>query len=35
MKKGNQALKLLDPLKIGNNNYLLNRGWVPFDKKDR
>ena len=25
---------LLNPLKIGGNNYLLNRGWIPFNKKN-
>ena len=32
-EKGKPGFEVINPLKIGNKNYLLNRGWVPFDKK--
>jgi surfeit locus 1 family protein len=32
-EKGQPGFEVVNPLKIGNKNYLLNRGWVPFDKK--
>ena len=33
-EKGKPGFEVVSPLKIGNKNYLLNRGWIPFDKKD-
>ena len=33
-EKGKPGFEVINPLKIGNKNYLLNRGWIPFDKKD-
>ena len=33
-EKGEPGFEVVNPLKIGDKNYLLNRGWVPFDKKD-
>ena len=32
-EKGEPGFEVVNPLKIGDKNYLLNRGWVPFDKK--
>ena len=32
-EKGKPGFEVVNPLKIGNENYLLNRGWIPFDKK--
>ncbi|MDA7480576.1 SURF1 family protein [Candidatus Pelagibacter ubique] len=33
-EKGKPGFEVINPLKVGNNNYLLNRGWIPFDKKE-
>ena len=33
-EKGKPGFEVVNPIKIGNKNYLLNRGWVPFDKKN-
>ena len=33
-EKGKPGLEVINPLKVGNNNYLLNRGWIPFNKKE-
>ena len=33
-EKGKPGFEVVNPIKIGNKDYLLNRGWVPFDKKD-
>jgi surfeit locus 1 family protein len=32
--KGKPGFEVVNPLKIRNKNYLLNRGWIPFDKKN-
>ena len=32
-EKGKPGFEVINPLKIGNKNYLLNRGWIPFNKK--
>ena len=32
-EKGKPGFEVINPLKVGNNNYLLNRGWIPFNKK--
>ena len=32
-EKGKPGFEVVNSLKIGNENYLLNRGWIPFDKK--
>jgi len=34
-EKGKPGFEVINPLKVGNNNYLLNRGWIPFDIKRR
>ena len=33
-ENGKPGFEVISPIKIGNKNYLLNRGWVQFDKKD-
>ena len=33
-EKGKPGFEVINPLKVGNNNYLLNRGWIPFNKKE-
>ena len=33
-EKGTPGFEVINPLKVGNNNYLLNRGWIPFNKKE-
>ena len=33
-EKGKPGFEVINPLKIGNNNYLLNRGWISFDMKN-
>ncbi|MDB9735446.1 SURF1 family protein [Candidatus Pelagibacter ubique] len=33
-EKGKPGFEVISPLKVGNNNYLLNRGWIPFNKKE-
>ncbi|MDC0372843.1 SURF1 family protein [Candidatus Pelagibacter ubique] len=33
-EKGEPGFEVINPLKVGNNNYLLNRGWIPFNKKE-
>ena len=32
-EKGKPGFEVVNPLKVGKKNYLLNRGWIPFDKK--
>ena len=32
---GKPGFEVINPIKIGNENYLMNRGWIPFEKKDR
>ena len=33
-EKGKPGFEVVNQIKIGKKNYLLNRGWVQFDKKD-
>ncbi len=33
-EKGKPGFEVVNPLKIGGNDYLLNRGWIPFDMKN-
>ena len=32
---GKPGFEVISPILIGNENYLINRGWIPFDKKDK
>jgi surfeit locus 1 family protein len=32
---GKPGFEVINPILIGNKNYLINRGWIPFDKKDK
>jgi len=31
---GKPGFEVINPIKIGDDNYLINRGWIPFEKKD-
>ena len=31
---GKPGFEVINSIKIGNQNYLMNRGWIPFEKKD-
>ena len=31
---GKPGFEVINPIKIGDQNYLMNRGWIPFEKKD-
>ena len=31
---GKPGFEVITPIKIGDENYLVNRGWIPFEKKD-
>ena len=33
-EKGKPGFEVINPLKIGDSNYLLNSGWIPFDMKN-
>ena len=33
-ENGNPGFEVINPIKIGDENYLMNRGWIPFEKKD-
>ena len=33
-KSGKPGFEVVNPIKINNENYLINRGWIPFEKKD-
>ena len=33
-EKGEPGFEVVSPLTIDDKNYLLNRGWIPFDKKN-
>ena len=33
-EKGKPGFEVINPLKIGDSNYLLNRGWISFDMKN-
>ncbi len=32
---GKPGFEVVNPIVIENENYLINRGWIPFDKKDK
>jgi len=32
--EGKPGFEVVNPIKIGDENYLMNRGWIPFEKKD-
>ena len=32
---GKPGFEVINPILIDNENYLINRGWIPFDKKDK
>jgi surfeit locus 1 family protein len=32
--KGAPGFEVINPILINNENYLINRGWIPFEKKD-
>ena len=31
---GKPGFEVINPIKSGDENYLMNRGWIPFEKKD-
>ena len=31
---GKPGFEVINPIKIADENYLINRGWIPFEKKD-
>jgi len=31
---GKPGFEVINPIKIADENYLMNRGWIPFEKKD-
>ena len=31
---GTPGFEVINPITIGDENYLINRGWIPFEKKD-
>ena len=31
---GTPGFEVINPISINNENYLINRGWIPFEKKD-
>tara|TARA_Y100000992_G_scaffold298110_1_gene262745 strand:- start:2507 stop:3160 length:654 start_codon:yes stop_codon:yes gene_type:complete len=33
--KGEPGFEVINPLKVNNENFLLNRGWIPFEKKNQ
>ena len=34
-KSGKPGFEIINPILIGNENYLINRGWISFDQKDQ
>ena len=32
---GNPGFEVINPIIVDNENYLINRGWIPFDKKNQ
>ena len=34
-ESGKPGFEVINPFIIDNENYLINRGWIPFDKKDK
>jgi len=33
-ESGKPGFEVINPIKINNENYLINRGWIPFEKKN-
>jgi surfeit locus 1 family protein len=33
-ESGKPGFEVINPIVINNENYLINRGWIPFDKKN-
>ena len=33
-ESGKPGFEVVNPIKINNENYLINRGWIPFEKKE-
>ena len=33
-ESGTPGFEVINPILIGDENYLINRGWIPFEKKD-
>jgi len=33
-EKGTPGFEVINPISIDNENFLMNRGWIPFEKKD-
>ena len=34
-QNGKPGFEVINPILINNKNYLINRGWIPFDKKNK
>jgi len=34
-ESGKPGFEVINPIVINNENYLINRGWIPFDKKNK
>ena len=34
-ENGKPGFEVINPILINNKNYLINRGWIPFDKKNK
>ena len=34
-ESGKPGFEVINPILIDNENYLINRGWIPFDKKEK
>ena len=34
-ESGKPGFEVINPIKIGNEDYLINRGWISFDKKNK
>ena len=34
-ESGKPGFEVINPIIINNENYLINRGWIPFEKKDK
>jgi surfeit locus 1 family protein len=34
-ENGKPGFEVINPILIGNKNYLINRGWIPFNKKNQ
>jgi surfeit locus 1 family protein len=34
-ENGKPGFEVINPITINNENYLINRGWIPFDKKEK